>query len=94
MFNFSIDWNSMIASESLAIEWPTSHEKFHHLCPGIPLSAYQVSGEFAMIKAAAEKGWIHEKKVAWESLLSIKRAGADFIITYFAKDVAKSLRSS
>ncbi|MBS0358237.1 MAG: porphobilinogen synthase [Proteobacteria bacterium] len=63
--------------------------RIKQLYPGIPLSAYQVSGEFAMIKAAAEKGWIHEEKVAWESLLSIKRAGADFIITYFAKDVAK-----
>lgn len=57
--------------------------------PEMPLVAYQVSGEFAMIKAAAEKGWIDEKKVALETLLSIKRAGADFIITYFAKDVVQ-----
>ena len=61
--------------------------------PQIPLAAYQVSGEFAMIKAAAEKGWIDEAAVAMESLLSIKRAGADFIITYFAKDIAKQLNS-
>ncbi len=60
--------------------------------PQIPLCAYQVSGEFAMIKAAAEKGWIDEKKVALESLLAIKRAGADFIITYFAKELTEWLR--
>ncbi len=56
--------------------------------PGIPLGAYQISGEFAMIKAAAQNGWIEEKSAILESLLAIKRAGADFIITYFAKDVA------
>lgn len=56
--------------------------------PGIPLGAYQISGEFAMIKAAAQRGWIDEKSAILESLLAIKRAGADFIITYFAKDVA------
>lgn len=59
-----------------------------HRYPEIPLCAYQVSGEYAMVKAAAQCGWINEKKVALEMLLSIKRAGADFIITYFAKDVA------
>ena len=53
--------------------------------PGVPIAAYQVSGEFAMIKAAAEKGWIDEHQVMIESLLSIKRAGADFIISYYAK---------
>lgn len=57
--------------------------------PQIPLCAYQVSGEYAMVKAAAQLGWIDEKKVALEMLLSIKRAGADFIISYFAKDVAR-----
>jgi porphobilinogen synthase len=57
--------------------------------PEIPLCAYQVSGEYSMIKAAAEKNWLDEKKVALETLLSIKRAGADFIITYFAKKAAK-----
>ena len=56
--------------------------------PEIPLGAYQVSGEYAMIKAAALNGWIDEKRVAIESLLSLRRAGADFIISYFAKDVA------
>jgi porphobilinogen synthase len=56
--------------------------------PYVPLGAYQVSGEFAMIKAAAEKGWIDEKTSALELLMGIKRAGADFIITYFAKEVA------
>ncbi|MCW5588241.1 MAG: porphobilinogen synthase [Legionellales bacterium] len=59
--------------------------------PEYPLGAYQVSGEFAMIKAAAEKGWIDESRVMLETLTSIKRAGADFIINYFAKDVAQLL---
>lgn len=57
--------------------------------PEMPLCAYQVSGEFAMIKAAGEKNWIDEKAVMLESLLAIKRAGADFIITYFAKEFAQ-----
>lgn len=61
------------------------------LFPEIPLCAYQVSGEYAMIKAAAQNGWVDEQKIALETLLSIKRAGADFIITYFAKDVASWL---
>jgi len=56
--------------------------------PSVPLGAYHVSGEFAMIKAAAANGWLDEESVMLESLLAIKRAGADFIITYFAKDVA------
>ena len=56
-----------------------------------PVACYNVSGEYAMIKAAGEKGWIDEEKVMMESLLSMKRAGADIIITYFAKDVAKFL---
>lgn len=60
--------------------------------PGVPMCAYQVSGEFAMIKAASEKGWIDEKKAALESLLAIKRAGADFIITYYAKEAARWLQ--
>lgn len=55
----------------------------------VPVAAYQVSGEYAMIKASAAKGWLDEEKVMLESLLSIKRAGADLILTYFAKDVAK-----
>ncbi len=58
---------------------------------GLPTAAYQVSGEFALIKAAGEKGWVDEKRVAMESLLGIKRAGADMILTYFAKDVARWL---
>lgn len=59
---------------------------------GMPTAAYQVSGEYALIKAGAEKGWIDEKRVAMESLLGIKRAGADMILTYFGKDVARWLR--
>jgi porphobilinogen synthase len=57
----------------------------------LPLAAYQVSGEFAMIKAAAERGWLDQRAVALESVLAIKRAGADMIITYFAEDLAHSL---
>jgi len=53
----------------------------------IPLAAYQVSGEYAMIKAAAAKGWINEENAILETLTSIKRAGADLIATYFAKDI-------
>jgi porphobilinogen synthase len=56
-----------------------------------PVAAYQVSGEYAMIKAAAKLGWLDEERILWESLISIKRAGADLIITYFAKKVAKKL---
>ncbi len=56
-----------------------------------PVACYNVSGEYAMVKAAAEKGWIDGDRVMMESLLSMKRAGADLIITYFAKDAAKLL---
>lgn len=59
-----------------------------------PIACYNVSGEYAMIKAAAEKGWIDGEKVMMESLLSMKRAGADIIITYFAKEAAKILRKN
>ncbi len=59
--------------------------------PALPLGAYQVSGEFAMIKAAAEKNLLDEKQAMLESLMAIKRAGADFIITYFAKAAAIAL---
>lgn len=55
----------------------------------VPVAAYQVSGEYAMIKSAGERGWIDEEKVMIESLYAIKRAGADLILTYFAKDIAK-----
>lgn len=58
---------------------------------GLLTAAYQVSGEYALIKAAGEKGWVDEKRVAMESLLAIKRAGADMILTYFGKDVARWL---
>ncbi len=57
----------------------------------LPLAAYQVSGEYAQIKAAGLMGWIDEERVMMESLLAIKRAGADLILTYFAKDVIKRL---
>lgn len=58
----------------------------------LPISAYQVSGEYLMIKSAAKDGWVDEKKIILESLLGIKRAGANMILTYFAKDVASWLR--
>src|SRR5207244_9420 len=58
---------------------------------GVPVAAYNVSGEFAMVKAAAAKGWIDERRVTLEILTSIKRAGADVILTYHALDVAKWL---
>ena len=56
-----------------------------------PVAAYQVSGEYAMIKAAARLGWIDEERVALETLVAIKRAGADIILTYYAKDLAERL---
>ncbi|HEX4843824.1 MAG TPA: porphobilinogen synthase, partial [Limnobacter sp.] len=59
-----------------------------------PTFAYQVSGEYAMIKAAAQNGWIHEEAVMLESLLAFKRAGADGILTYFALDAANALKQS
>jgi porphobilinogen synthase len=59
--------------------------------PGVPLAAYNVSGEYAMVKAAAERGWIDERAVALESLTAITRAGAPIILTYWAKDVARWL---
>jgi porphobilinogen synthase len=59
----------------------------------LPVAAYQVSGEYAAICAAAEKGWLDKNQAALESLISIRRAGADFIFTYFAKDVASLLRA-
>jgi porphobilinogen synthase len=59
---------------------------------GVPVAAYNVSGEFAMVKAAAQKGWIDERRVALEILTGIKRAGADVILTYFARDAARWLR--
>jgi porphobilinogen synthase len=57
----------------------------------LPLAAYHVSGEYAMIKAAAQKGWIDEKRVMLETLTSIKRAGADIILTYYAREAIRSL---
>lgn len=60
----------------------------HREFPGVPLAAYNVSGEYSMVKAAAEKGWIDEKSVALESLTAIRRAGASIILTYWAKEAA------
>ena len=59
---------------------------------GRPTYAYQVSGEYAMIKAAAQNGWLDERAVAMESLLAFKRAGADGVLTYYALDAARWLR--
>ena len=63
------------------------HETFNR-----PLCVYNVSGEYAMVKAAAEKGWIDEKRIVMETMLGFKRAGAKMIITYHALDVAKWLQ--
>ena len=57
----------------------------------LPVIAYNVSGEYAMIKASAKMGWLDEEAAMWESVLSIKRAGADLIASYFAKTIAEQL---
>jgi porphobilinogen synthase len=59
---------------------------------GVPVAAYNVSGEFAMVKAAARLGWLDEERTMLEMLTAIKRAGADLIITYFAREAARFLR--
>jgi porphobilinogen synthase len=61
---------------------------------GYPVAAYQVSGEYAMIKAAAAQGWIDGDRVMMESLMGIRRAGADVVITYFAREAARVLREA
>jgi porphobilinogen synthase len=59
---------------------------------GVPLFAYQVSGEYSMIRAAIERGWLDETRTVDETLTAIRRAGADRILTYFAKDFARRFR--
>jgi porphobilinogen synthase len=59
----------------------------------LPLAAYHVSGEYAMIKAAAQNGWIDENRVMMETLTSIRRAGADIILTYYAREAIKVISS-
>ena len=61
---------------------------------GAPLAAYQVSGEYSMLKAAAANGWIDERAAALETLTAIRRAGADVVVTYYAKEAAGWLSSS
>jgi porphobilinogen synthase len=58
----------------------------------LPIAAYQVSGEYAMLKAASQNGWLDEKRVVLESLMGIRRAGADVILTYYARQAARWLR--
>jgi porphobilinogen synthase len=58
----------------------------------VPLAAYHVSGEYAMVHAAAERGWIDGDAVALEQITAIKRAGADFVLTYFARSLAERLQ--
>jgi porphobilinogen synthase len=65
-----------------------------HETSDLPIAAYQVSGEYAMIKAAAEKGWLDEGKIVAETLTAIRRAGASIILTYFARSFAASLHSN
>jgi len=59
----------------------------------VPIGAYQVSGEYSMLHAAFQKGWLDQNRAMMESLIGIRRAGADFIVTYFAKEAAKLLGS-
>jgi porphobilinogen synthase len=66
----------------------------HHRYPELPLVAYNVSGEYSMVKAAAANGWVDEARVALEILTGIRRAGADLIITYHAKDAARWLHAA
>ena len=61
---------------------------------GYPVAAYQVSGEYSMICAAAERGWVDRDRAMMESLTSIRRAGADFILTYFAVGAARAIRAA
>jgi porphobilinogen synthase len=61
---------------------------------GVPTFAYQVSGEYAMLKAAAQNGWLDNDGVMMESLLAFKRAGADGILTYFARDAARLMKNT
>jgi porphobilinogen synthase len=68
---------------------PAARDRFEH-----PLAAYQVSGEYAMIVAAAERGWVDGDAMMLESLTAIRRAGADFVLTYFARDAARLLARS
>jgi porphobilinogen synthase len=58
----------------------------------LPVAVYNVSGEYSMVKAAAANGWIDEERVVMETMLAFKRAGADLILTYHAKEVAKLLK--
>ena len=60
--------------------------------PGVPLAAYNVSGEYSMVKAAARQGWLDPRAIALETLTAIRRAGADIILTYWAKEAAAWLR--
>jgi len=66
----------------------------HDRYPGVPLAAYNVSGEYSMVKAAAERGWIDERSIALETLTAITRAGARIILTYWAKDAARWLNDA
>ena len=66
-----------------------ARQRFNH-----PIAAYNVSGEYSMLKAAAAAGWLDENTAMMEMLISIKRAGADLIMTYFAKDAARLLQKS
>jgi porphobilinogen synthase len=61
---------------------------------GVPVATYNVSGEFAMVKAAAQRGWVDERRVVMAMLTSMKRAGADIILTYCAKDVTRWLEEA
>ena len=80
----------MVKPASLYLDVITKIKQQSHL----PIAAYHVSGEYAMLKAAAQAGWLDEEAVVMESLLSMKRAGADLVITYYAEEVAQWLRKT
>ena len=75
-------------SSWLSPRWPTSIWCRRGRNPPVPVAAYQVSGEYAMIRAAAANGWIDERAAALESLTGIRRAGADIVLTYWAAEAA------
>ena len=71
---------------------PLTDEQRRMVETNMPLAAYNVSGEYSIVKAAAQQGWIDEKKLVMENMIAIKRAGAQMIITYHALDVARWLK--
>ena len=84
------------ASQSVITSYSIHYTKLYETRRrfNVPVAAYSVSGEYALVKGAAKQGWINENDITSEILYSIKRAGADMIVTYFAKSAAKFLQES